>query len=321
MAETNRASFRNHPLRRIQSAIGGTIPTIVESMYQLGLLSETAIDDARKTGRPIHANDLTLTGLQLTVRASTEFIDRPGLRSAGRLGLGQLFDALDGQWARQFNQVTTDGAVIDVLADRAAEYHMAAVIADRLAPFISDDYSDELRTAFSLSTLTKAGCEMVGVRTSEGGQGSMLQRRKLLFLTLLKLSLLDQDAGRDDSRAQTRALNIYGSLDQLMLASRQRATERIGQIVADPVYQQRQWDNSALDNPDSSAAVEARKYAAVVIFNKRMGLDMVGSLNALTPHPIFPTAENLQQRYGYVDDCLRSVDPFLNQTLLVINTG
>ncbi len=317
---TSSASFRDHPLRGIQSAFQGLTPEIVVFMYHKGWLDNTAVADALSQGEALHPDQLTLAGLQITIEAARVLANSAGYKPMGRMILGGALDVLDGSLARCLGLVSPEGAVKDALADRIAELYMAQLIADTKSKYEEDGAdSSELKMAFQLSTLTKAASEMIGVRTSEGGQGSMIERRKRLLFILHKLGKINSSTKLSDSSRSKILFEVDGLTNSLISSSREGATKRIYQILAAPPFVHHQWNNPLLYYPTSSAAIEARKYAVVVRMNQREGLDIVSYLNNLADREMFPSWEDLSQRYGYVDECIKNTEPFLEAALSFIH--
>lgn len=302
----SKVSHRDHPLRVIQLAFQGLTPEIVDFMYRRGWLDNTAVTSALSRKEALHPDLLTLAGLQITIEAAEALVSSAGYKPMGRMILGGVLDVLDGSLARCLDLVSPEGAVKDALADRIAELYMAQLIADTLSKYKGGQVDlSELKMAFQLSTLTKAASEMLGVHTSEGGQGSMIERRKSLLLILHKL-------GKINNRVLSEVDGLIGSL---ISDSRERAAGRIHQILVAPPFVDHQWNNPLLDDPSSSAAIEARKYAAVVRMNQAEGLDIVSYLNNLAGMQMFPSWEDLSQRYEYVEECIRNTEPFLEAAL------
>lgn len=315
-------SFRNHPLRFLQSAFQGLTPEIVEFMCERGWLNGTPVANMPDRRQNLHPDHLTLAGLQITVRAADELVKNGGYRPIGQMLVGFALDGLDGPFARYRNRSSPEGAVKDVLADRIAEIHIAQLIADERSKRGGEipDLS-KLKMAFQLSTLTKAASEIVEVHTSEGGQGSMLERRRVLLVILQKLGKLNSNTNPSESSRSNILSEVDANINLLIKSSEQRAKERIGQIMASGPFVQRGWNNTALDDETSPAAIEARKYATVVLMNQREGLDIVSHLNELAGQEMFPSLESLSQRYLYVGECIKSTEQFLNDALKLIYRG
>lgn len=307
----NQVSFRNHPGRKIQTFFQDLTPGIIDVMYHRGFLDNTAIADVLGRGEALLPDPVTLTGLQITIEASRKLVNGD-YKAIGRMTLGAGLDLFDGSLARHLNLASPEGAVKDVFADRIAELYMAELIEDVKSKYEGGraDLS-ELKKAFQLSTLTKAASEILGVHTSEGGQGSMIERRKTLLLILCKLGKINSGTTVSDKSRAKILSQVNHLTDSLINGSRRRAVGRIDQILEALPFVDQQWNNPSLDCPISPAAIEARKYAAVVRMNQREGLDMVRYLNTMAHREVFPSWEELSQRYGYIDDCIKDTEPFL----------
>jgi hypothetical protein len=72
-----------------------------------------------------------------------------------------------------------------------------------------------------------------------------------------------------------------------------------------------------LTDEHSPAAVEARKYAAVLAMNESIGFPIIGTLNTLAQGAEFPSADSLRATYPYVDECIRKTNDFLAQALSI----
>lgn len=308
-------SFRDHPLRFFQSAFQSLTPQIVEFMRQKGWLDKTPVATALNQGETLQPDHLTLAGLQITIEAARALANGDSYKPIGRMILGGVLDVLDGSLARHLNLSSPEGAVKDVLADRIAEIYIAQLIADTNLP--------DLKIAFQLSTLTKAASEMVGVHTSEGGPGSMLERRRILLCTLQKLGKLKSATNLNYSSRDKISSEINNNIILLIKSSKQRAKERIEQIKTSGLFVQREWNNPALDDETSPAAIEARKYTAVVLMNQREGLDIVSHLNELAGYEMFPSLESFTRndKYKYVAECLNNTRQFLEDALSLIHRG
>lgn len=327
-------SHRDHPLRALQNYAEGYLPEIIALLHKSGLLHGTRIAEVIKSGRELHPDDITLSGIELTVEAAkTLVISGMNIQPFSRLILGGVLDVVDGAWARRLKLASVDGAIKDVLADRTSESYMAGLIAQNRALYdgCPPDLDTQLRVAFQLSTLTKAACEMTGVRTSEGGQGSMLERRRVLLWVLLNLGLLNrrtimeclllelkrgwqivnQNTTQDERLLQT--VDSYTA--SLISSSHSKAQERVVTMASAATFQVNGWHNPALADPNSSAAVEARKYAAVVLLNERMGLQIVDHLNALVEEVEFPSAQLLMARYPYIAESVHNTGDFLRRAV------
>jgi hypothetical protein len=206
------ANYRNHPLRLIQSALQNLTPGIVEFMHHRQLLDNTPIAEALSQGGNLHPDQLTLAGLQITIEAGEALANGATYEPMARMILGGAFDLFDGSLARCLKSVSPEGAVKDVLADRIAELHVAQLIGNIRNKHENDGVDlSELKIAFPLSTLTKAASEMLGVRTSEGGQGGMIERRKKLLLILYNLGKINVVY----IMKEKEKLDVVGSLNEI----------------------------------------------------------------------------------------------------------
>ena len=123
----------------------------------------------------------------------------------------------------------------------------------------------------------------------------------------------------DDSPEQRLLNSIDANNSDLIDGSHARAAIRAFAIGLAPQTENSGWSNEALEDPTSSAAVEARKYAAVIIMNQTTGLNIVPQLNNLSPGVRFPSAEFLMDKYPYIADCITNIKPFLTQAIAIAN--
>lgn len=307
-----------HPLRRVQSAFQGFTPVIVDCLYRTGWLDGTAVATVKSQGETVLPDDLTLAALQLTIESANSLVETGSYKSMGKTALGGLLDALDGMLARHLKMASPDGAVNDVIADRIGDNYMAWLIAKHRSRYAGSmpDLEEQLRVSFNLSAMTKAASAMAGVPTREGGPGSMLERRRILLGILHNLGELNRKPNLRESSKQKLLSEIDSTTEFLISSSRQRARRRTEDMVIEPSFLEHGLlGNPSLRDPKSGAAVEARKYAAIAFMNQRTGLDIVGQMNALIGHEIFPPAEDLVQSHGYIRDTLENTEPFLQKAL------
>lgn len=229
-------------------------------------------------------------------------------------------DGADGLLARRLDRASLEGAMRDVLVDRLCE----AVIAKYIA---TERYSDvesrtnlqkDLTTAFQLSTLSKAACEACNVETGEGGIGSMLERRRILYSILHDLAVLKISPESNVVLRNKLLQRIDVNNEALISKSQKGALDRIetlskaGHITS--------WNNDNLENDKSLASGAARKYAAVVLMNKEIGIDSVAFLNQLAEgKTIFPSAEDLMSKYSYIPTSLEAINGFYQDVLRIAN--
>ncbi len=312
------ASFRDSPWRLPQRALQGITPLAIDLMYKGGWFKDTKIAEVLGSGGEVLPDDVTLSGLQITINAVNT------LMSSGHKGeyvnrtiLGGAMDVFDGSLARHKHMASPEGAVKDVLADRISELYMAKVIYENRKRYdgCPNNLEHSLKAAFQYSTVTKAFSEMSGVHTSEGGLGSMIERRRVLLITLFDLGILNNTS--NEFFKQKLLHDIDENNRFLINGSLERARMRTKRIVLDRLLRLTHWDNLARSKSDSPAAVEARKYVAVVMMNKREGLDIVRGLNGLTHRKIYPAAESLLSNYPYIYESQKETKDFLKQALSI----
>lgn len=327
-SKVSNEGHRDHWLRNVQRGFERLVPGILFALTSAGLLSNTKVEQAIEKGKDIHPDDVTLAGLQLTIEAANElFSSDRKILSFGKLLLGTILDAADGALARHQGQVSPEGAIKDVAADRIVENYLAKLIAENINRYSDEESNlrDELITAFQLSTLIKATCEMFGAQTSEGGQGGMMQRRKRLFSIMRKMVRLNkltlESGGKDEVSSNEVDLltEIKAEIKDLIAESFESAKGRVGSLVATSSISDANYDIELQDS-DSRAAVEARKYVAITfMIQDKFGLDMLPVLNNLNEDFSFPAPEELQLRYSYIQSSVKQVQEFVEEAMLFFN--
>ncbi len=318
---SDQASHRDHPLRRVQSTFERHIPYIVGLTHRIGWMKGTPVEEVLTNGGDLHPDHLTLTGLHITLEASESLVHGVHYTNVGRLILGGVLDAADGALARYLEISSPEGAVKDVLADRIAENFMAHLIAVERSKFPggSTDLEEKLKVAFQLSTLTKASSEMFGVNASEGGRGGMIERRRVLLSVLYNLGKLNQK-NNPDNQIGRNGKSILSGIDKrtdlLTAGSELRAKERI-EIIKQAGVSETFWQRPELQDPSTSAAVETRKYATIVLMNESVGINIVDHLNSLVDGVEFPSFQELRSGLQYVDECVKDVEGFLAHALTI----
>lgn len=309
-APHHEVSHRNHPLRAVQSRFEGKVPDLLLWMHGHGMLERTQIDKVLSESGQLHPDDVTMSNLQMTVDSALGIVTDGATRShVTRALTGWSLDGLDGALARLLGVASTDGAIKDAAADRIGELYIVKLISDELsaAGRASYDRSSDYMAAMQLSTLTKAACEMCGVPTGEGGMGSMIERRRILLFTLVNVGKLRHT--RDEWEKSRLAAKIEQDMTALVHKSTTRAVAR-----ASTLYN---WNNPALLDPTTSAAAEARKYATIILMNRRLHVDMVKRLNSLTPKAKFPSPEELIKKYPYIAESVNSTESFISRALAI----
>lgn len=322
-ANPKKVSHRDFFLRPFIDLFGGSIPRVMKYFHKKNYLFGTTVARKLDSSEPLTADDITLSQLELTVRMCSSL-------SSGNLYdefhqvyvVVSLLDGMDGPYARHLGPTAPEGAMKDTIVDRLCETVMAKHIARERGNYdgCPENLVKNLTTSFQLSTLSKASCEMCGVKTSEGGIGSMQERRWKLFgimRDLYELRLSDQD----NDELRTLLLNRVDRECELLIGkSYAGAIERIDKIAKAINSGKASWDNSELNESDTSSAGEARKYAAVVLMNKEIGIDSVEVLNKLAGGKItFPSAEDLMGKYIYIPKSIEAIDSFYQEALKIAN--
>ncbi|MFA5135851.1 MAG: CDP-alcohol phosphatidyltransferase family protein [Patescibacteria group bacterium] len=310
-ARHNEVTHRTSKLRLLQDIFAPYIPGMLSLGDRLGAFPNTKIHDARMGRRDIEADEITLTQLQMTGHICDAISERtfyPGFNL--QYILTSMLDAADGPVARLRDTVTKEGGIKDAAVDRLSEIMITRLIGRELG--LPDSRVHELQIAFQLSTLTKAACEMTGTRTSEGGMGSMIERRKSLFFIMNDLIHLKKIPKSFTPVRNKITARIEKKLQSLIKGSRNRAQERIKSIAENTK------NVNAPEDPDSTAADEARKYAGIVYMNTRMGIDMVAELNELADDAVvFPSLESLKESQPYIAETLTNAEKFLDEALQI----
>ncbi len=308
---TPEAAHRDSRLRGIQGIVAPYIPGMLGFCDCLGAFPvDTKIHTARAEGRPIHADDITLTQLQMTAHICDNISQRrvyPGFDTT--YILTSLLNGADGPVARSMGTVSKEGGIKDASVDRLSEIMITRLIGQELG--FADEHIHELQVAFQLSTLTKAACEMSSTKTSEGGLGSMIERRKTLFFIMKDLINMHKIPQSFDSVRNSFVTRIEKRLANLVKGSNERALDRAVAIA------QKTHKVHVPSDSDSTGADEARKYTGIVEMNRRMGIDIVQELNTLTEGIVtFPSLEELQEK-EYIRETLVKADPFLTEALQI----
>lgn len=297
----------------------------MEGLYKHGQLNGTQLEEKFRNHQVVTPDDLTVAGVEFTVQAAKKQVNTPlSLPVLKRFLLGGLMDVSDGPLARNLGPTSPDGATKDAAADRMGEIYIAALIDEhrRRYPNCPEDLGLKLKVAFVLSTLTKAACEMANAHTDEAGIGGMIERRIKLVVTLINLGKLNSLAasGKLSVKREKQLLQtIDRGNEELIQNSFDRAHERAELIKQTNARTGYNWDNPALENPNSSAAVEARKYVAVIQIIKAMaGINMVDYLNGLDSKVRFPEPEDLIARYPYIRECLMNTQEFVKRMMSVV---
>lgn len=299
---------RTSALRHAQNAVADKIPTILKFFDDKGHFPGTLIHDAITGAEQLNADDITLSQLQMTAYLRKTIESKEAFPEfTMRYILTSFLNGADGPIARKMNTTSKEGGIKDASVDRLSEVMIAQLIAQETG--MSPELSHTLQVSFQLSTLTKAACEMMGVKTKEGGAGGMIRRRIALYFVLKNLIKLKQLENRDSSQREKIIKSIEKQTNHLIEDSFKKAKERIGllpMIVDAPV------------NPESSGASEARKFAAIVLLNNRFGIDIITELNKLSGGTVdFPTLEMLVKENQYIKKSLANAEGFLTRALTI----
>lgn len=311
-AKKTEASHRTSPLRKLQNVIAGQIPGILGYLDSYGLFPNTHIHEVMQDpSRQLHADDITLSHLQMTSHICSTIREGKAFPHFGfQYILASFLNGADGPVARKMGTVTKEGGIKDAVVDRLSEMMVADLVAEQLS--FSPERKKEIQSSFQLSTLTKAACEMGGVKTKEGGVGGMIERRKILFLILQNLIKMNSLPSHKKSQRDILINSINTKLDKLITDSTLKAQERIEALA------KKSNMVSAPEDPDIPGATEARKYVGVVIVNNSAGIDIVGELNSLSGGRVhFPSVEDLIDQRMYVRESVEKVTPFLNEALSI----
>jgi len=323
--------YRDSPLRVLQNVMTPIIPGTIFILNKLGAFPGTNIETTfKEKKRRLNADDITLSQLQMTVhtcKTISELSEKFPTFDLEFL-LTSLLNGADGPVARQMKTTSKEGGIKDAAVDRLSEVMIARLITKELN--LPEDLSYKLQVSFQLSTLTKAACEMTNTKTSEGGFGSMLQRRKTLYLILKDLIKLKLNPGLRILERKVITGKINKKINFLINSSFQRARERVNlmELSAQLYHRGLLQQNEALKDPNSPAASEARKYAGIVNINNLIGIDIITELNKLTSGSItFPTIEELSHhvenadRKSYITESLNNFQGFLNEALKIVGYG
>ncbi|PIY68837.1 hypothetical protein COY90_03825 [Candidatus Roizmanbacteria bacterium CG_4_10_14_0_8_um_filter_39_9] len=301
-------SHRTNPLRNLQNAL----PEYIEKQIKMGRFPGTNIEKAINEGRQLTADDITLSQIQMTgyicgmIKENRDFPD-----FNREYILTSLLNGADGPVARRLGSVSKEGGIKDAGVDRLSEIMVVKLIADKIG--MSPELAHELRVSFQLSTLTKAACEMTGVKTKEGGIGGMINRRMTLFYILQDLIKLNKLGETGGSEREKIIEGINKRVHHLIEGGREKAMERIDLMAAQGVRL-----IEAPVNPAASGASEARKYAGIVTLNNRTDVDIVSELNAFADGKvIFPTFHSLVVANKYVESSLGRAEGFLKEALQI----
>ncbi len=211
--------------------------------------------------------------------------------------------------ARRMGTVSKEGGIKDATVDRLSEVMIAKLITEEMD--LTEEVGHSLQVAFQLSTLSKAACEMSGTKTSEGGLGSMIDRRKTLFLILNDVIGLHHIPKKLKNIREKMIKNIETRIQYLVESSQQRAKDRIKLISENTSVISPPFD------PESSGASEARKYAGVVLLNKSIGIDIVRELNKIAEGKVtFPSLDTLTKT-PYIVETLEKAEGFMKEALAI----
>jgi len=317
-AEKKGPTHRTSVLRKFQNIIAPAIPGIIGFLDSKGYFPDTKIHQTMIEKRPLQADDITLSQLQMT-----DYIcniigqKKPFPDFAIEYFLTSLLNGADGPVARRMKTESKEGGIKDAAVDRLSEVMVAKLITKEIG--LSEDISHKLQVSFQLSTLTKAACEMANVKTSEGGMGSMIERRKILFFILKDLIQLNRIPESSYPKREKIMDKIKSKVNLLIESSKQRALERIDALELSAQLYGKQSLLNSLNDQDSSSSSEAIKYAGIVTLNKYMDIDIVGELNQLTAgeEAEFPGVEYLKEKHKYIRESLDNVQGFLDEALTI----
>lgn len=325
IAETPSAvvGHRNMLLRGIQDFFIRDPRKVIEHLNKRKLFPGTAIEKAFQQNRPLIPDDITISQLEMIVQICNAFTSAGLYKGYSRdYVLVNLLDLTDGTLARKLGRLKPEGASKDAAVDRLCDKKLAECIAKERVKYHeehdSEKLDEKLTRAFQLSTLTKAACEMCNVKTSEGGRGSMRERRTMLYFTLHDLGKLRTISSTDTTLREKLLEKIDGNIKKLIDNSLEGAEERIIEISNASQTDITGWNNTKLNEPNSTAASEARKYVTVVLLNKAMGMNIVETLNEMAAgKTTFPTAEDLKSKYPYILKGLEAIDGFYQEALRI----
>jgi len=300
-------SPRDNIFRKAQNLFNGHASDIIGYLNNRNLLPGTAIEKKLKAGEALMPDDITISQLEMTVQICSE------LKSSGLYKnftrnylLAFLLDGMDGALARHLGIASPEGAMKDVIVDRLSEHVIARHIATERNMYegCPEDLGSNLATAFQLSTLTKAACEMCGVKTTEGGVGSMLERRRILYSILHDLGKLRLTPEKEQKIMRKLLKRIDDNNELLISNSQKGARERI----------------DAISKSEKSFATmgEAGKYIMLSLMNKRLGIDIVRILNDLAQDKVtFPSIEYVLEKCPDIFNTIVNISEFYNNALKI----
>lgn len=306
------ASHRTSKLRKIQNLAVPRIETIIRFLDKKGAFPKTKIHETMSDRTNLlHADNITLTQLQMTAQIFEKIeYNQPFPEFPITYLLTSLLNGADGPIARRLGTTSKEGGIKDATVDRLTEIMIAELITRKL--HLPKKLEKELKISFQLSTLTKAVCEMVGVKTEEAGMGSMLERRTILFFVLRDLLKLNNTSSLETVKRKKILKNIMEKIEYLIKNSIEKAEERIKKIS------EKTNEVKPLEDSDSTSASEARKYAGVVKVNNAVGIDIVSELNKLSGGlVVFPTLDQLSENYDYIQRSLVNAGKFINTALSI----
>lgn len=308
---------RTSVLRHIQTPIAWAIPGLLKTADLLGFFPNTKISEARKKHKPLTADDITLSQLQMTKDICVTIKNKKHFFNfSWEYLLTSLLNGADGPVARHVGSDPNVGGIKDASVDRLSEIMIVNLIAEEIG--LSIDKIHRLQLSFQLSTLTKAACEICGAKTTENGLGGMIQRRMRLRLILKDLMKLKQTPKNHEPDRNELSEKMNNELDKLINESEERAKERINAIeLVKQLYNRNLFErNNIVD--ESSEFGEAVKYAGIITLNQEMGIDIIGELNKLVKgEPIFPSIEYLTERHPKINNFLDEAKSFLKEALTI----